>query len=162
MSDFVSFSVGQDVEKIKAKIANLAPDLANAGTEASAKYMLNILVNVEKPPVKVVHRAEAYPEVGGWFSQAQIRKFFAVILSTLPYKRGGMEQKWEILGSGTEVKINNRDPGSIFVYDDFKQARLNAMVGWLKMGVILKKYTPQMVRSFQNAVNQVLKKRGLT
>jgi hypothetical protein len=162
MSDYFSISVGDSVEKIKAKLDVLPPQLANAGTEAASKYLLNKLVN-DQPPVKHISRAMAYPETGnGFFTDRQRAKFFATVRYTLPYQRGGMETKWELLGSGWEVKINNRDPGSVFVYDDTRQARLNALVGWKKISQYIREYLPQMLRSFQNAVNSEIKKRGLS
>lgn len=163
MSDYVSIQVSGDIEKIKKELESLPPALANVGTEAAAKYLLNKLIN-DVPPQKHITRRQAYGVP--FFSEKQRRYFFAVVAKTLPYQRGGkvsgMQTQWEMLGGGWEVKLNNRAPGSLYVFDNQRQARLNALVGWKKVSQYIKEYQPQMLRSFKNAVRNEIKRRGLS
>jgi hypothetical protein len=164
------------VEKIQKAMAGLPDDLCNAGCEASTKYLLGVLVNREVPEQTFIPRAVAYPDavaysplgtpIPGYFSWKQFKYVRALwAKGKIPYTRkgkaGGIASEWFMIGSGKQLTLVNRARGAVYLYDNRLQARQLALVGWKKISQIITEYTPQMVRSFKNAVKQVIRKRGL-
>ena len=169
MSDqFISITVSKDVDKIIAKLDKLAPGYIDAGSEAASKLLLDALINKEIPDWRKVTRESVYGET--FKSDKQRRFFFAALADgtiQVPYlrrgKSGGIQSTWNLEGSGAKVTITNRDPVSIYLYDNQKQSLFMGWMGmgWNKIGVILAQYTPQMIRSFMNAGRNYIKKLGL-
>jgi hypothetical protein len=170
MSDIPFFQIdfsSSDIARIQAKLADLPDGCANAGVVASTNYLLGVLVNKEIPESKSVFKGSRTAAYGvPFFTDKQRKFFFAQIADNLPYVRGGkssgMESKWYTVGSGKTMRIVNYSKAAFYVYDNIHQARQLALAGWKKMEVIIKDYTPQTVRSFVNAVNQYIKKVGLS
>jgi hypothetical protein len=115
-----------------------------------------------------VTRKSVYGET--FKSDKQRRYFFAALRDgriQVPYHRrgkaGGIQSTWNMEGRGAKVTITNRDPVSVWLYDNKRQSLFMGWmgIGWNKIGVILTQYTPQMVRSFMRAGNDYLKKVGL-
>lgn len=151
------------IDRIQKKLTELPPALGNVGTEAATNYLLNVLVNKEIPPNRSVFEGSRTMAYGKpFFSPAQRNYFFAVILPTLPYVRGGkgsgMQSQWFISGSGMKMSIHNETEASFWVYDNQRQARQLALVGWKKIGAIIEEYSSQIFRSFQTAVKTYINK----
>ncbi|CAK0770193.1 hypothetical protein CCP3SC15_400012 [Gammaproteobacteria bacterium] len=169
-NDYFSVSVGDSVEKIRKKIAALPAQLADAGTEAASNLLLDALVNKEIPEYHGgITRMSVY---GQTFKTPKMRRWFFWALKSglinVPYirrgKSSGIQSSWRLIGRGAKTTITNQAQGAIYLYDNNRQSRFMGLmgVGWNKIGVILAQYTPQMVRSFANAVRQVIKKQGFS
>ena len=169
MSDqLIGITVSQDVDKIKEKLGKLVPGYIDAGSEAASKYLLDVLVNKEIPEWRKVTRTSVYGEP---FKTDKQRRFFFAALADgrieVPYQRrgksDGIQSNWKIEGSGAEVTLTNDAPAAVYLYDNQKQSLFMGLmgIGWSKIGVILRQYTPQMVRSFMTAGRNYIRNIGL-
>ena len=157
----ISASVGNDVARINAKLSQMPPVICNLGVTAATNYLLNILISKEIPASKSVFKGSRVMAYGvPFFTDKQRRYFFAAILDTLPYQRGGkgegIESQWRIEGGGMQMEIVNWAPGAYWLYSE-NQARQLGLAGWKKLKAIMQEYTPQMTRSFMGAVRQWLR-----
>jgi hypothetical protein len=153
------------MDKIVDKLKRLPDAVGDAGVEASAKYLLNVLVNKEIPTYRYITRKDAYGQT--FVSDKQRRYFFYALnagIIKVPYQRrgkaGGVQAAWEIQGAGKKLTITNSDQAAKWLYSEM-QANLNRMIGWLRVSQIIDKYTRQIVQAFDRSVNNTLKKMGL-
>jgi hypothetical protein len=158
---FITISAGDDIERIQKKLVGMPPVLQSVGVQASSNYLLNVLINKEIPLSKSVFEGSRMQAYGvPFFTEKQRRYFFAAIADNLPYVRGGkhtgIETQWMIEGEGPKMELVNKAEGAFQIYSE-RQARQLGLAGWKKVGQIIKEYTPQMVRSFQTAVNKWIK-----
>ena len=121
-----------DIARIQAKLADIPEGAGNAGVEASTNYLLGVFVNKEVPESKSVFEGSRTAAYGvPFFSDKQRKFFFAAIVDTLPYERGGqnngVESDWKIEGSGKSMRIVNYSQAAHFLYDNTKQARQLAL-----------------------------------
>jgi hypothetical protein len=157
MPDFIDVQlVGLD--KIEAKLIQLPEAAGDNGVEYADNYLLNVLVNKEIPAYKHISYMAAYgkaPASGFWYGLAHG-------LIDVPYQRGkeGVTNDWHIVGAGRNAHITNDNPAAKWVYSE-EQARLNAMIGWLRVSQIIDKYTRNIVQSFERGVKRAIEKLGL-
>ena len=162
-----------NMEKLSKKFGTLGKKATAAASEAVGKYLLNILVHKEIPPYRHVSRKQAYPEVDGWFSDKQRAWFFANKSrfispsgSIIPYRRrgpggGGIQSKWQMVGSGMNLVVSNLAPEANHIYDDFGQSRMANLGGWLTVGKIIVKYAKNTLASATRAIQKLIKDEGL-
>lgn len=159
------------IKELAAKIEKLPKAVAEGGVEYSVNYLLGVLINKAIPPYKHVSRASAYPDAPagpGWFSDKQRRYVMMMIHRggiKIPYTRagksGGVQSRWKIIGKGVDMTVVNDSPEAVYLYDDQRQARQPAMVGWKKMGAIITEYEKRIVASFDRGVKAAIKRLGL-
>lgn len=149
--------IGVDVQGLEA-VQNMltglvSPSIADEAADAVGVYLLDVLQTY--PPQKSVSRAEAYPEVGGWFSKKQRRWFFAALNSgelQLPYQRTQtLRNNWQRIGQGaSQIIVNETDYGT-FVFGDSAgagQSRMSSLIGW--------KTLPSIVAERQQRINEIV------
>lgn len=140
---FIDFDPGSvfQFSRLARKFGMIGPHLLDIGAEAIAKYYLRVL-KTELPPWIYVTRKMAYPPTG-WFSEKQRRFVMAEISDgaiRIPYPRrspgGGLMAGWEMIGTGMDLILINREPVAPFAYGEM-QARQLALVGWPRLSVIV-------------------------
>jgi len=165
----MSFSINvSGIEQIQKKLEKLGPLVRKDAEMAVANYMLNALVNDEIPPQKHVSRATAYPETGdGFFSPKQRRWFFwakKMGIIHIPYtrlgKHAGVSSQWFIIKQDENLVLQNQSQGAIYLYDNNRQARQLALVGWLKIGEIIMWRAKKLGPVIDRAVKASIKKAG--
>ena len=163
MSDFIAIDIKAETLD-RTRLGEAPAAVQNACANAVAEYMLNVVQ--EQPPYSYVTRAEAYPEVGGWFSDkqrrfvmAQIRK--GVIQPGASHRTQEFREAWRIIGEGANVMVANETPYGIFLKDNNRQARMMAMIGWKKIEQDLEERADQIVRIMNAAAKNALRKLGL-
>lgn len=154
--------IGIDIRGIEPLVKYL-DDIAKAKiAEKAAEDVSKYLVDVLKlyPPQKYVTRADAYPEVGGFFSERQRRWFFAALASgelSIPYRRTqGFAQAWQIVGSGANIIIVNDTEAADYIMGP-GQSRHEAMVGWKQLPAILKEREKRITEIIEGVAKRYLK-----
>jgi len=160
MPDFVGIDV-KGIPELQRALAKAPGFVQDAVTEDVADYMLNVLR--EYPPQKRVTRRQAYGRT--FQSMRQQRWFFWALKNgviRVPYQRTqAVRRGWKKVGSGRELIIANEEEGAFWTMDDYGQARLNKLVGWKKVGDIIRERASQIQRKAEAGVKRGLRKAGL-
>lgn len=157
-SDFIAVEVAGE-EPIYYLLDNLPDEVMDSGVEAVNKYLIGILKKY--PPQKHVSRKAAYGG-DGFFSDRQRRWFFAALRSgelKTPYSRSNdLSNAWQQVGSGRDSIVANDAPYAAYVMGDDDQSRHEKLVGWSKLGDVLDRRSKDLVRVFEQAVRDAMKK----
>jgi hypothetical protein len=168
MAEFIGIEIS-NVEQIYLALAELPPQLLDAGADAVLDYWRGVLRNpANYAPYKRVRRATAYPNAAyapGWFSRAQLRFVMARIRSGeitpgIPQRTGRLAASWDKVGSGEAAFLANRAPYASFVIGDGQQANQPRLVGWLTAGQVInqQRVVAGAVRALQVAVDKAIKR----
>ena len=109
------------------------------------------------PAYQYISRESAYGQT--FVSDAQRRFVMAGIAdgSITPgqvNRDDSVTNAWQqSITQGTQSTIYNTNPASVYVYDNDRQARLNGLVGWLKISDFLIKYVPGAIAFAQQIVS---------
>jgi hypothetical protein len=163
MSDFVGIDV-QGLTEVQNKLNRAIPSVQDSIVEQVAGYVVKVMQ--EQPtPNHSITRAQAYPEVNGWFSEKQ-RKWFFWALRTgkihVPYTRTQeMRKAWKVYGKGKNAIVANETQAAVFTMDDERQARFSKLVGWETVGTKLKARSAQITRQAEIGAKNGLRKAGI-
>jgi len=124
---------------IKEAIDQLPRRLRGKALEVGAKYLIKRYKLY--PRYKEVARKNAYPEVGGFFSDKQRRFVMAGIRNGTiqpgsPHRTRALKNDWRIVGRGVALSIVNENPAAVFAYHPLYQARQLEMVGWRNVEIM--------------------------
>jgi len=164
MSDFIGIDVS-GIEEIQAKLKKLPAEVIGAGIDEANVYLVNVLH--EYPTYHHVSRKQAYPEVGGWFSDKQRRYVMGAIKRgeiTIPYRRTQeLAKNWRVYGKGIDSIIANETPGAAYVQGNSRteQSRMSKMIGWKGIDVIIVERINRIVEKFDAGVKKAMRKLGL-
>ena len=165
MSDFVGIDI-KGLPELLAKFEKLPIAVQDAIVDEVAPYLVNVLQTEQPSPNHNITRKQAYPEVGGWFSEKQRKWFFWALRSgqlDLPYHRTQETRRaWRVYGKGRNAIVANETPGAVFTRDDDRQSRHEALVGWQKIGAMLKAKTKEITRKAEAGTVKGIKKAGLS
>jgi hypothetical protein len=159
LSDFIGIDVLGDTE-LRGKLARLAPCVQDAVADEVGPYLLHVLQTY--PPPHHVSRKAAY---GKSFQTARQRKWFFWALDNglinVPYHRTqGLRNAWKRIGSGREQILVNESEAAIWTMDDQRQARLNKLVGWQTIGLILRERASEIRRKGEAGMKKGIRKAG--
>jgi len=161
----------RNLEKVKKYIDSLPRLAKGPASEAAAAYLVEKLRFY--PPYKFYGRAEAYPEahllypekwlymgkggvlkyhkpIPGYFSLKQFRKVMSLKSKYefgYPHRTGKLKRGWEVVNTGTKVKIVNETPGAPFVMGNNRQARQPRGVGWQRVNEIIEENRAGMIKA---------------
>jgi hypothetical protein len=172
----LSFSITGDKE-LAAKLARIPASVKGDVEMAVANYMLKVLTNDEVPPENhSITRAQAYPDliaisplgksIVGYRSWKQF-KYVQMLRAQgkIPYhrrgKKSGISSQWRIIQSGDQLYITNPAEGAVFLYDNERQARFSALVGWPKIKDVIARRSSNIRAVISRAVKTGLKKAGI-
>lgn len=171
MTDFVEIHV-QGTERVQKKLKALPVLIQNGVTVAVANYLLKVITTDEIPPWKHVSRARAY---GRTFQTKRQRRWFFwffrdEIANNIPFpwhkrrgKAGGIASTWNFKKpENGEIVLYNSNPDAIWLYDDDRQARQLALVGWSKISMIIRNRHKQIDGVMSRATKTAIKKAGLS
>lgn len=155
--DFIGIDI-EGVEEVKALLRKLPKEAQAQVTDDVARYMIDVLRGY--PPQKYVSRKEAYPEVGGWFSDKQRRWFFANLGDLqIPYRRTQEYSRgWKAVGQGPQTLVVNETPHAIYLQDEHMQSRMAAKGGWKKLSLIIKERASRITVIAEAAAKKAIKK----
>jgi hypothetical protein len=160
VSDFVGVDV-RGLKELQQKLSRAPGFIQDAVTEDVADYMIEVFR--QQPPPRHVSRRAAY---GRTFQSRRQQAWFFWALNagiiSVPYRRTQATRRgWKKVGSGRELIIANESEGAVWTMDDQKQARLNALVGWKKVGDHIRERSRQIVRRAEAALAKGLRKAGI-
>lgn len=160
MADFIGLDI-QGLPELRAKLKDAPPHIQDAVVEEVADYMLEVLR--QYPPQRRVTRKAAY---GRTFQSARQRRWFFAALNAgeinVPYRRTqGLRNAWRKVGKGRDLIIANENEGAVWTMDDERQARLNTLVGWKKIGDLVRERSKQIERKADAGLKKGLRKAGL-
>jgi hypothetical protein len=159
MSDFIGIDI-KGIDELSAKFDKLPPAVQDSVVDDVTEYMLNVLR--EYPPQKSVSRKQAYGRT--FQSRRQQRWFFANLNAgkiSVPHKRTqGVRRDWRQIDKGADSIIVNENPGALWTMDNQQQARLNALVGWKKVGDVLRERQREILRKAEGAIKKGMHKAG--
>jgi hypothetical protein len=135
----------EGVEGLQAMLDRLSRKLVPTVKTAFAEWFLGNDRRGLKhyPGYEYVSREEAYPEVGGFFSDAQRKYVMAKIRSGemtpgSPQRTGAIANGWRMEGGGSDyVQLVNDAPGVEYVMGDGTQARQPRRAGWRTISEII-------------------------
>lgn len=160
MSDFIAIDT-EGIDEVRRILQRLPAEAQDAVSKDVSEYLVNVLKTY--PAQKQVKRATAYPDAPyrpGWFTAKQWRWWWANVDDlTLPYRRSqGYRKGWQVVGSGPSRMIVNETPHAEFLQDDERQSRLSALIGWKKLGAVVKERLPRIVQVAEAAARRAVKK----
>ena len=137
----------------------IEPSIADEAAEAAADYVIDVLQ--QYPPQQSIPRAQAYPEVGGWFSERQRRWFFAALNSgelSLPYSRTqALRNSWQKVGNGSNLIVVNETEYAVFVMGDSQgngQSRQQMQGGWDTLPYIIRERQARITEIVEGLVKR--------
>lgn len=153
--------------EVQAKLKSLADaEIAAKATDETAKYLKDVLKAY--PPQQSISRQQAYPEVGGWFSEKQRRWFFAALNAgeiDVPYRRTQtLRNAWQIIGHGNTLILANETPYAAIVYGNSsgaEQSRMSKLGGWDKLPIIIQERQRRINEIIEGVIQKEIKKAGL-
>lgn len=157
MSDFVGIDI-QGIPRVRSVLNKVVPAVQDAVVDSVSKFLIDVLQ--EYPPPKRVTRKAAYGVA--FFSDRQRRWFFWALRTnqiSVPYRRtGDMRRGWRKIGNGATSILANETVAAVYSHDDVKQARLNRMVGWLKLRDIIKQREDRIGRVAEGAAKRAIRR----
>jgi hypothetical protein len=163
MSDFVAIDI-KGLPELQAKFDKMLPAVQDAIVDEIAPYLVNVLQNEQPTPNHGITRKQAYGVT--FFTKKQRRWFFWALNSgrlQLPYHRTQATRRgWRIIGKGSNAIIANETAGALFTRDDERQSRHEALVGWQKIGAMLKDKSKEIMRRADAGARKGIKKAGLS
>lgn len=154
MGFFLSMKA-RNLDKVQSFLGRVKWGLKGMAMQAVNDYLFHELQRSD-PPYSYVTRAEAYGQT--FQSDAQRRLVMAGIADGSitpgsPNRDGAITNAWQqSITQGTQSTIYNTNPDSVWVYSDTQQARLNALVGWLKISDFLAKNISAAIEYAQNKI----------
>lgn len=134
------FRVGDFAKRLE----ELPKSLRRSALIVMAEYLLKKFKLY--PRYKYVSRKNAYPEVGGFFSDRQ-RKFVMAGISSgrirpgSPHRTLGLKGDWKIEGREARdirsISLVNANPVAVYAYHPVFQARQLELVGWKNTDVMV-------------------------
>jgi sugar/nucleoside kinase (ribokinase family) len=138
MADFIAIDI-RGIPELSKKLERIPPLCIDAICEGVADYMLNVL-QLQPTPDHTKTRKQAYGTT--FFTDRQRRWFFWALGTgalSLPYKRTQeMRRAWKKYGKGANVLVANETEAAVFTMDDERQARFSRLVGWKKLGDVIR------------------------
>jgi len=149
------------LEQLKAKLKKLPEAVQDEGADNAYDYLVRAMR--QYPPRKSVTRKSVYGVT--FFTDKQRRWFFAALKSgglRIPYPRTQrLSRAWRKVGQGRRAFVGNDTPYAHFMYDDNRQSRMAAAIGWDTISEVLKKRNTEIVRRYDAGVKNAIKKLGL-
>src|SRR3990172_3628364 len=160
MTDFLGVDT-TGLKEINAKLAKLPDAVADEGTDAANKYLVDSLRAY--PSYKYVTRKAAY---GQTFSSDKQRRYVMARIREgridpgYPHRTGRTQRGYvmKVSNDGYRVSIQNKEAGAYYTRDDSGQARLNALAGWVKVRDVIANNMAGAIRHARTAVSAYLKK----
>lgn len=160
---FIAIDIqGEDV--LAKKLKGLPEAAKDAAADSVAEYLIGKQgrggVLRQYPPQNYVTRKAAYGVT--FFSEKQRRWFWANFNEgnlQIPGKRTQHYSKaWEQIGKGWQSIIANQTPYAEYLQDDVRQSRHEKMVGWQKLGNIIRSRLAQINRAADAGIKKALRK----
>ncbi len=153
--------------EVQAKLQKLVDaEMADKAADEAAKYLKDVLKAY--PSQQSISRKQAYPEVGGWFSERQRRWFFAALNSgeiDVPYRRTqSLRNAWQIVGHGRTLILANEMPYASLVYGSSsgaEQSRMSKLGGWDRIPIIIQERQKRINEIIEAVIQKEIKKAGL-
>ena len=147
-------------------ISDLPRSLRGAAVEEASKYLVGDGARGLKHYVayKYITRRAAYGQT--FKSDAQRRKVMGMIrrgeiLPGYPRRTGNTQRNWVIINQGVRTQIRNDTQGAFYTVGDPGQARLNELIGWRRLGLIIASNEYGMVRAVDLMFARIIKEKGL-
>lgn len=149
----------EEIFNLLAKLPTVVQDTA---VEDANEYLLNVVRTY--PSYRHITRAQAYPEVGGWFSEKQRRYVMGAISRgeiKIPYPRTqGFRRAWRKQGSGQNQILVNDSPAGPYIMGEERQSRMSALIGWKKPSQIMTERQTQLMKVLDGSIKKALRKFG--
>lgn len=153
--------IGVDVygiEELNRKLAAWPLAAQNAAVDATSEYLLEV-VRTYPPYAHITYKA-AY---GGFKSDKQRKYVMAriregTITPGVKNRSQRFRRGWKVIDKGTSSMIVNEVPYGRFLMGDAEQARMPKMIGWKKLGNIIKERMKEIERRARAAIKKVMRR----
>ena len=155
--DFIGIDV-YGIPELQRKLQHWPLEAQNAAVDAVDEYLVNVLK--QYPPYSHVGYADAY---GGFKSDRQ-RKYVMAriregsITPGVPNRSQDFARHWKVIDKGVSSIIVNDMPYGKWLMDDQMQANMPRMIGWKRLGSVIKDRWQEIERRARAAIVNVLKK----
>lgn len=162
MPDFIGVDI-LNLPQLQAKLRELPDEIQDVVVPELAKTSMQMAKTYAQ--YQYVSRAKAYPEVGGWFSEAQRRYVMAAIRRGdikpgIPNRTNTLANGWRVEGSDRYAFLVNEVDYAGYVIGDTGQARQPAAAGWKKVMQRINEGKDVLIRQARIATNKAIKKLG--
>lgn len=153
------------VEEIQAFLKALPYGVVKVALPAIAEWMIGTPQRglMHYQAYKYITRKRAY---GQTFSSDKQRRYVMAMIREgridpgYPHRTGRTQRAWtmKVTNNGYRVNIKNKEKGAYYTRHDTRQARLNALAGWVKVREVISNNMAGAFRHARAAVRAYLKK----
>ena len=163
MTDFIGVDI-LNLPQLQARLNKLPIEIQDEVVPELARTALRLAKVYSQYRYK--SRAEAYPEVSGWFSEKQRKYVMAAIRRGdikpgINNRTGALGNAWQVVGADRYAFLANTADHAKYVIGDTTQARQPALVGWKKIMQRLNEGQNTLIKQARIASNKAIKRLGL-